>query len=138
MIVFQSCLLHIILLGKLRRRLSGECLLGICRHSELLDLGGSFYSEVDHPLGHQRWALLVFLLLLQLGVALLDLLLDRLLKLLVLLRLTLALIVTAGRHITASTPPELVVVLEVPQSGAECGTGLLEVNKLASRGVFGL
>ena len=80
----------------------------------------------------------MFLLLLDLGVALLDLLLDRFLELLVLLRLTLALSVTAGRHITASTPPELVVVLEVPQSGAECGTGLFEVDELASGGVFGL
>ena len=78
----------------------------------------------------------MLLLLLDLGVALLDLLLDRLLKLLVLLRLTLALIVPGGRHIAASAPPELVVVLEVPQGGAECGTGLLEVDELASRGVF--
>jgi hypothetical protein len=101
-----------------------------------LDFGGSFYSEVDHPLRHQRWALLVLLMLLYLCVALLDLLLNRFLELLVLLRLTLALIVPGGRHITASTPPELVVVLEVPQSGAECGTGLFEVDELASRGVF--
>ena len=77
-------------------------------------------------------------MLLYLGVALLDLLLDRLFKLFVLLRLTLALIVPGDRHIAASAPAELVVVLEVPQCGAECCTGLLEVNKLASRGVFGL
>jgi len=80
----------------------------------------------------------MLLMLLHLGVALLDLLLDRLFELLVLLRLTLALIVTGSWHIPTSTPPELVVVLEVPQGGAECGTGLFEVNELASRGVFGL
>jgi len=64
----------------------------------------------------------MLLMLLHLGVALLDLLLDRLFELLVLLRLTLALIVTGSWHIPTSTPPELVVVLEVPQGGAECGT----------------
>jgi hypothetical protein len=87
-----------------------------------LDLAGSFYSEVDHPLRHQRWPLLVLLMLLYFGVALLDLLLDRLLKLLVLLWLALALIVSWSRHIAASAPAELVVILEVPQGGAECGT----------------
>lgn len=88
-----------------------------------MDLGGSFDSEVDHPLRHQRWPLLMLLLLLMLGVALLDLLLDRLLKILVLLWLPLALIVAWGRWVAArSTLAELVVILEVPQRGAECGT----------------
>ena len=70
-------------------------------------------------------------------MALLDLLLDRLLKILVLLWLTLALIVTWTRGVAASTLAELVVILEVPQSGAECGTGLLEIDVLASRWILG-
>ena len=56
----------------------------------------------------------MLLLLVLLGVALLYFLLDRILKIFVLLWLTLALIVTCCRGVPACTLAELVVILEVP------------------------